>query len=60
MKNYIWVAYSKEPLFLPVVVADTSTKLARIVGVTAGCITGTWKNYLSGRYPNSRFHKVRI
>lgn len=60
MNNVVWVAYSKEPPFLPIAIADTSTQLAKLVGVTAGCITGTWKNYLAGRYENSRYHKIEI
>lgn len=60
MKNYIWVAYDKEPPFLPVAVADTAKEMAKIVGTSENCIISTWCKYLTGRYPSSRFHKVSV
>ena len=43
--RYLWVAYQKEPPYLPVAVADSAQELNR---------------YQHGKLRHSRFHRVRV
>lgn len=62
MKNsdFVWVAYSSKPPFLPIAVADSAVEMASLVGTNENCVRSTWSHYVSGRKPHSRYHKVRI
>lgn len=60
MKNYIWVAYSKDPTFLPVAIADTVKEIARMTGTTQGGVWSAWRHYTAVEYKSSRFHKVKV
>lgn len=59
-ESFIWVAYSKAPPYLPIVVADSAAELGRLLGVSENCIRSTWSHFRHGMFPNSRFHKVRV
>ena len=58
--RYLWVAYQKEPPYLPVAVADSAKELAQMVGTTRGCVQSTWNRYQHGKLRHSRFHRVRV
>lgn len=60
MNGYVWVAYSKDPPYLPVAVAETSKDLAEKVGTTKNVVDSAWSHYKKGFTKTCRFHRVKI
>lgn len=60
MSKYVWVAYEKCGAKLPIAVADTACELSRIIGVSEACVSSTWSHFRNGRFPSSRFYRVKI
>ncbi len=60
MPDHVWVGYAKKPPYLPQAVADTAAELASMMGTNRNAVYSTWSNYLAGRLPRSRFHRVRV
>ena len=58
--GYVWVAYSREPPYLPVAVADSAEDLARLVGTSRGVVQSDWSRYRSGKKRTSRYHRVAV
>lgn len=56
----VWMEVTQDKYELPLVVADSSVELARIVGVTKNHIYSRMSHYNNGRYKTSRFVKVVI
>lgn len=56
---YVWVAYAKEPPYLPIAVEDTPEKLAQKIGVSESAIRISWWRFRHGRAKKSRYYRVK-
>lgn len=59
-RSHVWVAYSKEPPWLPVAVADSSRELGELLGVSQSVVKSTWSKYRAGKLRRSRYHRVAL
>lgn len=59
-RKYIWVAYQKDPPGLPIAVADTSTELAEILGVSQSTVTTSTMNGRRNRFKHDIYAKVEV
>lgn len=57
-RKYIWVAYQKDPPGLPIAVADTSTELAEILGVSKSTVMTSTMNGRRNRFKHDIYAKV--
>lgn len=55
-KKYLWVAYSRAPLRLPVAVADSPGELAKLMGVKKSSVLSTVSRFKE----SGRFAKIEI
>lgn len=60
MRIYVWVAYGKEPPYLPIAVADTPWELAKAAGVSPSTVKSTWNRFQRGELKRSRFWKIKV
>ncbi len=59
-RKYIWVAYQKDPPGLPIAVADTSTELAEILGVSKSTVMTSTMNGRRNRFKHDIYAKVEV
>lgn len=59
-RKYIWVAYQKDPPGLPIAVADTSTELAEILGVSQSTVMTSTMNGRRNRFKHDIYAKVEV
>lgn len=60
LPDYVWVAYSDKPPYLPVAVADSASKLAAQVGTTTNTVESCWSKYRAGKIQRSSYQRVHI
>lgn len=56
----IWIAYDKSRARLPIAMADSAVKLAKMVGVSDLTVRSIVSRAEMGLYKNPRFAKVEI
>ena len=59
-RKYIWIAYDKEKPGLPIAVADTSTELAEILGVSKSTVVASTMNGRRNRFKHDIYAKVEV
>lgn len=57
---YVWVAYENKYPYLPIFVADTSSELAKKIGVSQSSITSNCSKYNCGVSKYTMYHRVKI
>lgn len=57
---YVWVAYDRNPPYLPIAIARTADELSRTLGVSRNTIESLWSKYNKGILKRSRFHRVKV
>ena len=60
LPDYVWVAYSDKPPYLPVAVADSASRLAALVGTTTNNVESCWSKYRTGKIQRSAYQRVDI
>lgn len=60
MKNVVWMKVTNDELELPIFVAETSTELAKICGVSPNSVIEAACRTRHGNYSSGRYYKVKI
>lgn len=57
---YVWVAYDKNPPYLPIAIAQTTEELGVAVNVNPATIRSVWSKYQRGIIESSNYHHVKV
>lgn len=57
---YIYIAYSREPPYLPIAVGDTAQELAKQIGKSRGCVASMIRKYELGEVKKSIYMRVFV
>ena len=60
MKKYIWLKTDDTKYELPIAIADTSTELAKICGVSSVTIRSAIADVEAGRQKTSTWHRIEV
>lgn len=59
-KEYVWMVVTEDEYELPLVIAESPTELAKIIGTKPDTIRSCYSHYKNGRVKHCKFRKVEV